>query len=147
MSSAPPPIPPYPPAQPQWTPPTPPPPENLRLGQIARDIAIIVALTFFGGCIVGAMHGNAMEVGLPPMWMIAVSNFILGTIGFTISAALAPPSNRWKHLAYVAVGTWLFGLVNLFLGITITQWFAGSFVIGIMMAVGGGIGTLIRGND
>jgi hypothetical protein len=127
-------------------PPTPLPPEHLRIGPILRDIAIVVALTFFGGCIVGFMHANSGEGG-PPIWMLALSNLALGTIGFTISAALAPPSNRWKHLAFVAAGAWLFGLVNLYFGISISQWFASGIFIGILMGVGGAIGTLIRPSD
>lgn len=125
-TSVPPPI--VPPPQPADQP--------VRVGPILRDIAIIVGLTFIGGFVIGLAGSYRSPRG---MLAIAASNILLGTVGFVISGCLAP-GNRWRHLAYVGLGVWLFGLFNvLFLGFGIVQWFFGIILVALMMGVGGAI--------
>ena len=76
------------------------------------------------------------------MRAIALSNLVFGTIGFVISGALAK-GNRWRHLAWVGLGVWLAGLINVFLsGFAIRQWLISIFVVAIMAGVGGGLSYL-----
>ena len=78
------------------------------------------------------------------MMGVAVSNVLLGTVGFTISGCLAP-ENRWRHLGLVGLGAWLVGLVNVaFFGITLTQWAVGFVFLAVMIATGGGLSLLLR---
>ena len=113
----------------------------MRVGPIIRDVVIIVALTAFGGFVIGLTGALASQGG---MLAIVASNLLLGTVGFVISGCLAR-DNRWRHLAYVAVGVWLFGLVNvLFFGFGIIQWCLSSIAVGSMMGVGGALSYVFR---
>jgi len=116
----------------------PPPPteQGVRIGPILRDIVIIVALTFIGGFVIGLAAAPTSSRG---MLAIAASNLLLGTVGFVISGCLAVGS-RWHHLAYVGLGVWVAGLLNVLLfGFGIVQWFFSVIAVVLMMGLGGAI--------
>jgi hypothetical protein len=105
---------------------------------IIRDVVIIWLLTGIGSFIIGiATIGSKM-----PMVAIALSNIILGVIGFCISGCIIK-DNRWKHLIIVAVFVWLTSLFNIiFLQASFSNWLFSIIIIFIMMAVGGGLSFL-----
>jgi hypothetical protein len=116
----------------------------VRFGPIIRDVAIIVALTFIGGFILGFFGMLRTQFG---MLAIVISNLVLGTAGFAISGCLAR-GNRWRHLASVALGVWLFGLVNVvFMGIGIIPWIFSSIAVAVMMGIGGALSYVFRSDD
>jgi len=126
---------------PPIVPPPPPAEEGLRFGPIIRDVVIIVVLTAMGGFVIGLTGTVASQRG---MVAIMASNLLFGTVGFIISGCLAP-GERWPHLAYVAVGVWLFGLVNvIFFRVGIVQWFFSSIAVGLMMGLGGACSYVFR---
>jgi hypothetical protein len=109
---------------------------RISIGGVFRDTAIVLTLTLIGGLIIG------VSGGLHSSSAIAVSNLLLGTIGFIISGSLAR-GHRWRHLVLVGLGVWLFGLANVaLLGISIAQWFASAFAVAIMTGVGGSLSYL-----
>ena len=113
----------------------------MRVGPILRDIVIIVALTFIGGFVIGLAAAPTSSRG---MLAIAASNLLLGTVGFVISGCLAVGS-RWRHLAYVGLGVWLAGLMNVLLfGFSIAQWFFGIIGVALMMGLGGAISYVFK---
>ena len=121
--------------------PLPSPVEHLRFKLIGWDIAIIFALTFFGGCVVGAV-GAAANSGKVPV-ALAISNLVLTTGGFTLSGFRAPRGKRWPHLAFVALGVWIASLLNVFVfGVPGVQWLLSGPFIAVCMGAGGGIATL-----
>ena len=74
-----------------------------------------------------------------------VSNLLLGTVGFIISGCLAT-GNRWRHLAYVALGAWATSVINvLFLGVEVEQWMLSGFFMAFIMGMGGGLSYLFKG--
>ena len=105
---------------------------------VIRDIIIIWILTGIGGFIIGiATAGSEL-----PMAAIALSNLLLGIIGFCISGCLIA-DNRWKHLIIVAVFVWLTSIVNIFIGATTySNWRLSILFILIMMAIGCGLSFL-----
>jgi hypothetical protein len=121
----------------------PPPPleRQVRVALILRDIVIIVALTFIGGFVIGLAADPTSTRG---MLAIAASNLLLGTVGFVISGCLAVGSRR-RHLAFVGLGVWIAGLMNVLLfGFGFIQWFLGFFAVALMMGVGGAISYLFK---
>src|SRR5438046_1609746 len=111
-----------------------------RVGPILRDVLIVVALTFIGGFVIGLAEPSSSR----RMLAIAASNVLFGTVGFAISGCLAV-GNRWLHLAYVGLGAWLVGLMNvLFFGLSIVQWLFSIFGVGLMMGVGGAISYVFK---
>jgi len=115
-----------------------------RLGPIIRDVAIIFLLTFIGGFVIGFAGG-----GRTPRTMaaVAISNMSLGTVGFTISGCLAV-GKRWNHLAFVALGVWLIGLMNIEIaGISFWQWVFSSIFVAIMMGLGGALSYAFKRGD
>ena len=121
----------------------PPPPSEqpIRFGPIIRDVAIVWVLTAIGGFLVGLAGG---ATGQNPQAILVVSNLLLGTVAFTIAGCLAPPP-RWRHLGFVALGSWLTSLINVvFFKVTIAQWFASIIFLGIIMSIGGGISYLFK---
>ncbi len=111
--------------------------DRIRPGPIVRDVIIIFVLTFFGGCMVGASSALKDRDSTQSMLLVGIANFVLGTIGFTLSGVMAPRGNRWLHLLWVALGAWLTGLVNVVTGLPLIQWAAGIVVVLAMMALGG----------
>jgi len=124
----------------------PPPPtkRSVRIGPILRDVAIVFALTAIGGFIAGVATGGPQHNPQRFTMALAASNLLLGTIGFTIAGCLAPKP-RWNHLAYVALGTWLAGLINvLFFHVKLTQWMTSGFFVLVIMGVGGGLSYVFK---
>jgi hypothetical protein len=104
---------------------------------IARDVAIVLFLTFIGGVIIGIAGGGNLS-----MAALAISNLLMGSIGFCIAGCLTRV-DRWKHLLVVAVIVWIFGLVNVaFFHVTLIQWVFSAIAVLLMMAVGGGLSFL-----
>lgn len=117
-------------------------PPSVRLGPVLRDVAIIFVLTAMGGVI--ARFVPREDPAETPIMAIAVSNFLLGTVGFIISGCLAT-GNRWRHLAYVALGAWLASIINvLFFGFPIQQWMLSAFFMALIMGVGGGLSFIFK---
>jgi hypothetical protein len=117
---------------------------GVSVGTIIRDVVIVVVLTGIGGFVIGLSGGLRSSTG---MIALAVSNLLLGTIGFIISGCLAR-ENRWRHLWIVALGVWIFGIVNIvFFGFSIGQWIASAFAIALMTGAGGGLSYVFRRND
>ncbi len=113
--------------------------KGVNIWTVVRDVLIINMLTFIGGVIV-VLASDQPGFSSPRYVLgLAAANILFGTVGFIIVGYLAK-GNRWRHLAYVAIGAWLFGLVNVFFGpANFIQWFFSVFSIGIMMVVGGGL--------
>jgi hypothetical protein len=132
---------------------TPPPPvvqpppsinRRVRIGPVIRDIVIVWLLTAMGGFVAGVATGGPQRDA--PRFMLAViaSNFLLGSVAFTIAGCLAPPG-RWRHLGFVALGAWLTSLINVvFFRFTIPQWISGAIFMAIIMGVGGAISYLFK---
>ena len=111
-----------------------------QFGAIALDVGIVSGLTFIGGFIVGATAKSGGEVLIGLIW----ASLFLGSVGFTIVGCRAK-DNRWHHLAYVAVGTWLISIVNVMLGFSsLSQWFVSSFFVALMMGTGGVLSLVFK---
>ena len=124
----------------------PPPPteQGIRIGPIARDVAIVWVLTAIGGFVAGVATGGPQVDGQRFMIAVAISNTLLGTVAFTIAGCLAPP-NRWRHLGFVALGAWLTSLINVaFFNVTIAQWFSGVRFVAIIMGLGGAVSYIFK---
>lgn len=124
------------PTPPPTAQPPPPTEQHFRVGPLIRDVVIIVALTSIGSFVIGLVARLGLPLG---MVALAASNLLLGTVGFVISGCLAV-GNRWRHLAYVAVGVWLAAFTNvLFFGFAIVEWLFGVIAVALMMGLGGAI--------
>lgn len=76
------------------------------------------------------------------MAALAISNLLLGSIGFCLAGCLTR-TDRWKHLLVVALIVWLFGLVNVaFFHVNFVQWVFSAIAVLVMMGVGGGLSFL-----
>jgi len=102
---------------------------------IVRDVIIIWIITGIGGFVIGiATAGSRL-----PILAIAVSNILLGIVGFCISGCMIK-DNRWKHLTIVALLVWLTSIVNTIFGpFSLSNWFFGIALLFVMMAIGGGL--------
>ena len=105
-------------------------PSDIHVGAIARDVAILLVLTFIAGLISTAT-----------MRPFSVSLFCI--VGFCISGCLAK-GNRWKHLGFVALFSWLTSIVNVFLGFPFEFWLVSVFGIFAWMGAGGGLSYLFK---
>jgi len=103
---------------------------------IGRDILIVWVLTGVGGFIAALAYQGSQV----PLEILGISNMLMGVIAFCFCGCLTP-TNRWKHLLYVAIGAWLASIVNIFIreDITLITWAAGIFILLVMMLVGGGL--------
>lgn len=111
---------------------------------ILRDAAIITALTFISGFVLGFSGAMSLPNG---MLALALSNILFGTVGFVICGCLSE-GNRWKHLIKVGFVVYLLGLINvIFFGYQITQWFWSFIVIFFMLGMGGAISYIFKGNQ
>ena len=120
------------------------PQRRLHPAPIIRDVAIVFALTFFGGVVVRIAAGGPAQDAQQVQLAIAASNLFFGTVGFTIAGCLAPPG-RWQHLGMVAIGAWLAGLINVaFFGLSIPLWIGGIIAIAIIMGIGGALSYLFK---
>ena len=117
---------------------------GLRWGAILRDIALLFLLTSAGGFVVGMVTGGPQRNPQTFMIALAVTNILLMAIGFTIVGILAAP-NRWPHLALVAVGAWLTGLVGVAAGATtLPAWLGGAIFVAVLAVLGGWISHVFR---
>jgi len=117
-----------------------------RWGSVFRDVLIITALTFFGGFVVG-LAGDPQRHATSYILALIASNIGFGTVGFVISGCLAQ-GNRWRHLAYVALGAWGVGLLNVVLfGFSLSLWFLSAIFIAIIMGLGGCISFLFKKHE
>jgi len=115
---------------------------KIRPGAVARDVVIVWVLTAIGGFIVGLSGASSSSDRY--IFAIAASNLLLGTIGFTVAGCLTP-ANRWSHLSWVALFTWLSSIFNvLFLGFSFGNWVASLTFIALMAGVGGAISLLFK---
>lgn len=121
----------------------------MRIWHIVRDVIIVWILTGLGGFIVG--FAVTVVTGGPPkhtpgyILAIATSNFLLGTVAFTIVGCLTPTA-RWRYLAIVAAVAWLTSLINVvWFGSKISQWLDGIIFMAVIMGIGGGLSYLFRG--
>jgi hypothetical protein len=136
---------PSPGSQPQaWPPSTVSPPQyqtparstpSIRIGAVVRDAGMILVFTAIAGFLIGIGAGTD-DIGRLIL-LIALFNILALIVGFTISAALID-GERWQHIGAVAVGVWLFGLVNVFVEyVDILTWLSSALIIAICAAVGG----------
>ena len=134
-----------PPPPPQGQPPTQL-PQQVRIGQVVRDIILVWIFTAIGGFVVGLATAAGGPQHDPQRYILALaaSNILLGTLAFTIVGCLAP-TPRWRHLAFVALGSWVSSLINvLFFGFSIGQWIFTAFGMAIMMGLGGALSYLFK---
>ncbi|MEI7809490.1 MAG: hypothetical protein WCJ07_13510 [Verrucomicrobiota bacterium] len=118
--------------------------QGIRVGPIIRDIVIVWILTAMGGFVAGFAAGGRQKDPQAFALALAASNFLLGTVAFTIAGCLAPPE-RWRHLGFVAIGAWLTSLINvLFFGVTVPQWIFGGVFMAIIMGFGGAISYVFK---
>jgi len=118
-------------------------PSGFHIWPIVRDVAMLWVLTFLGGIIAGAAR---LRHDTEPVWAstgAVLSNVIFGIIGFCIIGCLAK-GNRWKHLGYVALFSWLTSIVNVFLGLPFEMWLGGAYVPFVLMGAGGGLSYLFK---
>ncbi len=111
---------------------------NFRWLILIRDVAIVWGLTLVGGLIVGVSEVE----GSRKVLAIATSNILLGTIAFSIVGCLTP-TQRFRHLFVVALGTWLTSVVNVLGGAaSVVGWLFSVVAMLITAAVGGGLSFL-----
>ncbi len=117
----------------------------MRVGPIIRDVVIVWVLTAMGGFVLGIAEGGSSRDAQRSMLALAASNFLLGTVGFTIAGCLAPP-RRWRHLGFVAVGVWFASLINVvFFRVSIPEWIGGGAILmPIIMGLGGAISYVFK---
>ncbi|MBN2768247.1 MAG: hypothetical protein JXQ68_04035 [Campylobacterales bacterium] len=111
-----------------------------------RDVVIIIGLSFLGGLISGITLG-AKGVMDPEIIMgtIAILNIITVSVGFWVVGCLYKKEvkERFNYLGYVGIAVWLFGLINIALGVsTLAQWFASVIFVLICLGIGGGLSLL-----
>jgi hypothetical protein len=108
---------------------------------VARDVVIVVVLTFLVGFVVGLFGASPDPVA------IAVSNLFLGVVAFTISGRLAR-GNRWLHLLVMAIGVWLLSLTTVLLpslrlgSMSLVWWIISVIPISLAASLGGGLSYL-----
>src|SRR5436190_18303842 len=74
---------------------SPPPTEQpVRIGPIIRDVVIVWTLTAMGGFVAGVATGGPQRDPQRFMLAVAFSNFLLGSVAFTVVGCLAPPDRK-----------------------------------------------------
>ncbi len=111
-----------------------------------RDVAIVILLSFVGGFIGGFVLGVA-KINEPEVMtlVIAVISIVSTVAGFWIVGCLnkEAPKERFSYLGYVGISVWLFGLINILIGLSsITQWVLSVIFVLICLAIGGGLSLL-----
>lgn len=102
---------------------------------ILRDVGILWVLSIASAATAGDPRRSYIALG--------IGSLIVPIIGFIIAGCLVR-GPRWKHLFTVALVLWITNLVNLSVGMTITQWFFGLPFLLLLAAIGGGISYIIR---
>jgi hypothetical protein len=100
-------------------------------------------LTFLGGLVLGVAKGAPSLDPKRVEFADILATFLFGTVGFTISACLAP-YDRWRHLKYVALAVWIANIYVLFFGFGITRWIGSIIFFGIMAGLGGAFSYLFK---
>jgi hypothetical protein len=106
--------------------------------RVFRDMAITLGLSFVGGFGLGFLRSlfgiswDAYEI------LIGASNLLSCLLGGFISGLSVPRHARFRHLQAVGLLVWLFGLINIALGVTDFAGFILSvLVIAACLALGG----------
>ena len=112
--------------------------------KVFRNAAITIGLSFVGGFLIGilrSMGGFSMNSYI---LLIGASNLFSITLGGVISGLSVPRESLVRHLQAVGLLVWLFGLVNVALGITDFAGFIFSSVfVAACVALGGWISGLL----
>jgi len=120
---------------------------NISWKPLVRDVAIVWVAQNLGGFVIGltgALLGGRNAMANPRIMVaLAMSNFVFGTVAFTIVGALAK-RNRFTHLPTVALIVWLLAApAVLYMPITLGQWFLGGLVSTVLvMLIGGALSFL-----
>lgn len=120
-------------------------PNRIKWWDVLRDTAIVWAITFFGGLVVGvvlllpAFQGQRVVLA-------AKANMITAPLAFTLIGCLgrrAKP-DRLLHLGLAGVGIWLIGFTNVFIfpWATVIAWITSAVPIAVYVVVGGGLSLL-----
>ncbi|MGQ0700097.1 MAG: hypothetical protein ACT4PZ_17860 [Panacagrimonas sp.] len=110
---------------------------------VARDVLIVMGLTFFGGIPIGFLATSLGAKDSPNMLLaIALSNFLFALIGFTVAGCLAR-TNRFRHLLVVTVIVWVLSIANVFLlHAPLINWFYSLPFLLLVMGLGGAVSFL-----
>jgi hypothetical protein len=112
--------------------------------KVLRNAAITIGLSFLGGLFVGMARGVGGFSADGYMFLIAVSNLLSCTLGGVISGLSVPREAVVRHLQAVGLLVWLFGLVNVAMGITnFIGFLISSVFVAACLALGGWIARLI----
>jgi hypothetical protein len=115
---------------------------SIKWGAAIRDAGLILLLTAILGIIIGLASPNSDIESLLPL--LALLNLLVLVVGFTVSAAVVNGA-RWQHIAAVGLLVWLFGIVNILLGLADTStWLFSALFIAICVAVGGALSYLFK---
>lgn len=115
---------------------------SIALGAVVRDGGLILLLTAVGGLIIGLTSYTTDFESL--LLLVACMNLLFLVVGFTISASVVG-RGRWQHIAAVGLVVWLFGIINVLLGIgSIIDWIVSALLIAVCMGVGGALSYLFK---
>lgn len=107
--------------------------------RVLRDVGLVVLFSFLGGVVVGLAGTDPSRTAAA----VGFSNLIFGVVAFTIVGCLTPV-DRFRHLAVVALASWLVAAINVVLfGVPARLWMAGLVLVFLTALVGGGISLLI----
>ena len=112
-------------------------------GKVFRNAAITIGLSFVGGFL-GLMLLVMGEFSMNSyILLIGASNLFSITLGGVISGLSVPRESLVRHLLAVGLLVWLFGLVNVALGIIdFTGFIFSSVIVAACVALGGWISGL-----
>jgi hypothetical protein len=112
------------------------------LGAVIRDAGLIILLTAISGFIIGLMSAETDLESLLPL--LACFNLLILVVGFTVSASVAD-HGRWQHIGAVGVIVWLFGIINIPLGLAnIATWLLSALFIAVCLVVGGSLSYVFK---
>lgn len=112
---------------------------DIQWRRVLRDVGIVVLFSFLGGLVVGLAGTDPQRTVIA----IGASNVLFGIVAFTIVGCLTP-TDRFRHLAVVAIVAWLVAALNVvFFGVPAGLWMAGILVVFLTALIGGGISLLI----
>lgn len=110
--------------------------------RVLIDAAIVFGLTFIAGFVIGFVA--AVLGGAAPPALIGLSDMLFVIVGFAY-VAYRTNGRRFQHLALVALGVWLFSIINPLLGIiSLPAWIFAIVPTFIFMFIGAGVGIGLR---
>jgi len=116
------------------------PPPSFLNAKVFRNAAITLGLSFLGGFLVGMARGMGGFSTDSYWFLVGASNLLSCTLGGVISGLSVPRETLVRHLQAVGLLVWLFGLVNVAMGITDFAGFIFSSVfVAACLALGGWI--------